>query len=35
MKLMKKEDQSMDSLILLRRVNKIAVGGDREAKCRI
>jgi hypothetical protein len=31
--LKKKEDQSVDSSILLRRGNKIFVGGDTETKC--
>jgi hypothetical protein len=34
MKLKKKEDQSVDALILLRRRNKIPMGGDTETKCR-
>jgi hypothetical protein len=33
MKLKKKEDESMDSSVLLRRENKIPMGGDTEAKC--
>ena len=33
MKLRKKEDESMDSSVLLRRENKIPMGGDTEAKC--
>jgi hypothetical protein len=33
MKLKKKEDQSMDTLVLLRRVNKIPVGANTEPKC--
>jgi hypothetical protein len=33
MKLMKKEDQSVDTLILLRRGNKIPMEGFTEAKC--
>jgi hypothetical protein len=32
MKLKKKEDQSMDTLVLLRRENKIPMGGDIETK---
>jgi hypothetical protein len=32
MKLKKKEDQSMDTLVLLRRGNKIPMGGDTETK---
>jgi hypothetical protein len=30
---LKKKDQSMDTLILLRRRNKISMGGDTETKC--
>jgi hypothetical protein len=33
MKLKKKEDQSMDILILLRRGNKIPIEGVTETKC--
>jgi hypothetical protein len=33
MKLKKKEDQSMDTLVLLRRGEKIPMGGDTETKC--
>jgi hypothetical protein len=33
MKLKKKEDQSMDTLVLLQRGKKIPMGGDTEAKC--
>jgi hypothetical protein len=33
MKLKKKEDQSMDTLVFLRRGNKILMGGDTETKC--
>jgi hypothetical protein len=33
MKLKKKEDQSVDALVLLRWVNKILTGGDTETKC--
>jgi hypothetical protein len=33
MKLMKKQDQSMNTLGLLRRGNKIPTGGDTETKC--
>ena len=33
MKLKKKEEQSMDTLVLLRRENKIPTGGDTETKC--
>ena len=33
MKLKKKEDKSVDTLFLLRRVNKIPMGGDTEANC--
>ena len=33
MKLKKKEDQSVDTLVLLRRGNKIPMGGDTETKC--
>ena len=33
MKLKKKEDQSVDTLLLLRRGNKIPMGGDIETKC--
>jgi hypothetical protein len=33
MKLKKKEIQSMDTLVLLRRGNKIPIGGDTETKC--
>jgi hypothetical protein len=32
MKLKKKEDESMDSLVFLRRGNKIPMGGDTETK---
>jgi hypothetical protein len=32
-KLSKKEDQSMDTSVLLRRVNKIPMSGDTERKC--
>ena len=32
MKLKKKEDKSVDTLFLLRRGNKITMGGDRETK---
>jgi hypothetical protein len=32
-KLKKKEDQSVDNLVLLRRGNKIPMGGDKEKKC--
>ena len=32
-KLKKKEDQNMDTLVLLRRENKIPMGGDKETKC--
>ena len=32
MKLKKKEDQSMDASVLLRRVNKILTGGNLETK---
>jgi hypothetical protein len=32
MKLKKKDDQSMDTLVLLRRGNKIPMGGVTEAK---
>jgi hypothetical protein len=35
MKLKKKEDQSMDNSILLRRGIKIPMGGHTEAKCRV
>jgi hypothetical protein len=34
MKLKKKEDQSVDTLVLLRRGDKIPMGGDTETKCR-
>ena len=34
MKLKKKKDKSLDTLVLLRRENKIPMGGDMEAKCR-
>jgi hypothetical protein len=34
MKLKKKEDQSVDTSLLLRRRNKTAMGGDTEIKCR-
>jgi hypothetical protein len=34
MKLKKMEDQSMDTLVLLKRGNKIPMGGNRETKCR-
>jgi hypothetical protein len=33
MKLKKKEDYSMDTLVLLRRGTKIPMGGDTEANC--
>jgi hypothetical protein len=33
MKLKKKEDQNMDTLVLLRKGNKISIGEDTEAKC--
>jgi hypothetical protein len=33
MELKKKEDQSMDTSVLLRRKNKILMGGDTEMKC--
>ena len=33
MKLMKKEEQSMDTLVLLRRGKKIIMRGDTETKC--
>ena len=33
MKLKKKEDQSVETSILLRRGNKILMGGDTETKC--
>jgi hypothetical protein len=33
MKLKKKEDQSMDTLVLLRRRNKIPIGGDTDTMC--
>jgi hypothetical protein len=33
MKLKKKEDQSMDTLVLLRRGNKIPMGGVTETAC--
>jgi hypothetical protein len=33
MKLKKKEDQSVDASILLRRDNKILTGGNTETKC--
>jgi hypothetical protein len=33
MKLKKKEDQSMDVSVLLRRGNKILKGGNKETKC--
>jgi hypothetical protein len=33
MKLKKKEELSMDCLVLLRRGNKIPMGGDTETKC--
>ena len=33
MKPMKKEDQSVDALVLLRRGNKILTGGNMETKC--
>jgi hypothetical protein len=33
MKLKKKEDQSMDTSVLLRRGNKIPMGRDTETKC--
>jgi hypothetical protein len=34
MKLMRKEDQSVDTLVLLRRRHKIPMEGDIETKCR-
>jgi hypothetical protein len=34
MKLKKKEDQSVDTLVLLRRGIKIPMGGNIETKCR-
>jgi hypothetical protein len=33
MKLKKKEEQSVDTLVLLRRGNKTPMGGDTETKC--
>jgi hypothetical protein len=33
MKLKKKEDQSVDSSVLLKRENKILTGGNRKTKC--
>ena len=33
MKLKKKEDQTVDTLVLLRRGNKIPMGGDTETQC--
>ena len=33
MKLKKKEDQSVNASVLLRRVNKILTGGNMETKC--
>ena len=33
MNLKKKEEQSMDTLVLLRRGNKIPIEGDTETKC--
>jgi hypothetical protein len=33
MKLKKKEDQSLDTSVFLRRGNKIPIGGDTETKC--
>jgi hypothetical protein len=33
MKLKKKEDQSVDASVLLRRGNKIIMGGNMETKC--
>jgi hypothetical protein len=33
MKLKKKEDQSVDTLVLLKRGNKIPIGGYTETKC--
>ena len=33
MKLKKKEDQSVDALVLLRRGNKVLKGGNMETKC--
>jgi hypothetical protein len=33
MKFKKKEDQSVDALVLLRRGNKILMGGNMETKC--
>jgi hypothetical protein len=33
MKLKKKEDQSVDTSVLLSRGNKIPMGGDTETKC--
>ena len=35
MKLKKKEEQSMDTLILIRRRNKIPTEGDIETKCAV
>ena len=32
-KLKKKEDQSVDTLVLLRMENKMSMGGDTETKC--
>jgi hypothetical protein len=34
MKLKKKEDQSVNTSVLLRRENKIPMGGDTETMCR-
>ena len=34
MKLKKKEDQSVDFSVFLKRGNKTSMGGDREIKCR-
>jgi hypothetical protein len=34
MKLKKKEDQSVDASVLLRKGNKILTGGNSETKCR-
>jgi hypothetical protein len=35
MKLKKKEDQSVDISVLLRRGNKISMGGNTEIKCKV
>jgi hypothetical protein len=35
MKLKKKEDQSVDASVLLRRGNEILTGGNMETKCRV